>query len=323
MARPHKQGIDYFSLDVNFLRDDKVRRITLGCGTHSPLILLSLLCNIYRDKGYYMLWSDGMPLLIANELGLNEGVVIQVVKKAMQVGFFCQQLFDNHKILTSRGIQARFTEATYKRRGVSINPDYWVLDVNNANNGVFDVHNPQSKSNQSKSNQSDESPLGAAIVDKFVDNTVEKPVEKSESDFSKVVNHFEQTLDTKVTPAALLGFRLYLTTGMEAALICHAINESKGRCHAPWPYLSAVLEDLSARQVLKMSDLKPKPKPAQKPEPMEKPRTRTKFQNYEGRRWDYDKLLKAEHDRLMATPPHLCEPSPRRHSEQVCARPFG
>ncbi|MCS2285181.1 DUF4373 domain-containing protein [Bacteroides fragilis] len=46
MARPTKQGIEYFSLDVDFFSDIKVRRISKACGPASTSILICLLCNI-------------------------------------------------------------------------------------------------------------------------------------------------------------------------------------------------------------------------------------------------------------------------------------
>jgi len=35
MARPLKQGIDYFPLSVDFLRDIKVRKIKRACGPYT------------------------------------------------------------------------------------------------------------------------------------------------------------------------------------------------------------------------------------------------------------------------------------------------
>lgn len=55
MARPKKQGIDYFPLDVNFFSDVKIRKIARACGSQSTSILICLLCNIYKDNGYYIL----------------------------------------------------------------------------------------------------------------------------------------------------------------------------------------------------------------------------------------------------------------------------
>ena len=57
MARISKPGLDYFPLDVNFLQDRKVRRIS--CRHHAAGIaaLTSLLCLIYKEKGYYISWN--------------------------------------------------------------------------------------------------------------------------------------------------------------------------------------------------------------------------------------------------------------------------
>ena len=161
MARPTKQGIDYFPLDVDFFQDEKIRRIMKACGVGSPTILLSLLCNIYRKNGYYIEWDDRKPFLIADEVGVSEGTVIEVVNKALQVGFFSNELMKEKKILTSAAIQKRFVEATTKRKLTDINPDYWLIEgekgvnsvnnpVNDVNNRVNDGNNPQSKVKESK-----------------------------------------------------------------------------------------------------------------------------------------------------------------------------
>ena len=75
MARPTKQGIEYFSLDVDFFSDIKVRRISKACGPASTSILICLLCNIYRDKGYYIEWDEDLPFVVADTIGTTEGAV--------------------------------------------------------------------------------------------------------------------------------------------------------------------------------------------------------------------------------------------------------
>jgi len=167
MARPLRQGIDYFPLEVNFLKDLKTRKIIKACGATSPVILISLLSNIYRDNGYYVVWDKDMPFLISEETGVSEGAVREVVKKAMQVGFFCEQLFQQHNILTSRGIQARFVKAAERRKTIHLIADYNLLDAtaeenpqisyvseNVSNNPVNAPENTQSKSKKRTVNQS-------------------------------------------------------------------------------------------------------------------------------------------------------------------------
>ena len=101
MARPTKQGLEYFSFDTDFFSDVKIRRISRACGPASTSILICLLCNIYRDKGYYIAWDENLPFVVADTIGTTEGAVEEVIKKAIQVGFFDKELFDKYKILTS------------------------------------------------------------------------------------------------------------------------------------------------------------------------------------------------------------------------------
>ncbi|MGG5333782.1 Lin1244/Lin1753 domain-containing protein [Enterococcus sp. AZ163] len=166
MARPTKQGIDYYSLDVNFLKDIKVRKIRRACGPQSIEILLCLLGNIYRENGYYVGWDEDTVFLVADEVGAKEGLVEEVVAKAIQSRFFDEDKFNDYKILTSNGIQKRFFEATSKRKGVKIKKEFLVSDdvngtltvVNGGNNyttsDVSDVDNEQSKVNKTKVNKS-------------------------------------------------------------------------------------------------------------------------------------------------------------------------
>lgn len=120
MARPKKQGIDYFPLDVDFFSNVKIRKIARACGSQSTSILICLLCNIYKDNGYYILWDEDLPFVIADSVGVSEGAVKEVILKAIQVGFFDKDIYEKYKVLTSYGIQSRFKSAVYKREGASV-----------------------------------------------------------------------------------------------------------------------------------------------------------------------------------------------------------
>lgn len=151
MARPLKQGIDYFPLSVDFLRDIKVRKIKRACGSTTVEILLCLLGNIYRETGYYIGWDEDTMFLVADEVGAKEGLVEEIVYKALQVGFFDQEKFQRYKILTSRGIQKRYLEATKKRKEVVISDIYFINDtLKEEETPVNGVDNEQSKVNKSK-----------------------------------------------------------------------------------------------------------------------------------------------------------------------------
>lgn len=121
MARPLKQGLDYFPLDVGFLQDMKVRRIIKSCGASAISVLIWLLGSCYRDEGYYIWWTEDLPFIVADEIGVTEGCVQEVVKRALQVGFFDAGMKEKHGILTSAGIQKKIFGGNFSKKS-SVSP---------------------------------------------------------------------------------------------------------------------------------------------------------------------------------------------------------
>lgn len=127
MARPLKQGLDYYPLDVKFYREIKVRQLNHAFGPISTVILLTLLGAVYKDRGYYAEWNDDLCFLVAVDSFSTEEVVRAVVKKALAVGLFDQDCFSAYGILTSKEIQRHYLAATYKRKGVNMVAEYFLV----------------------------------------------------------------------------------------------------------------------------------------------------------------------------------------------------
>mgnify|MGYP001042462404 CR=1 FL=1 len=127
MARPLKQGLDYHPLDVEFYREIKVRQLNHAFGPISTVILLTLLGAVYKERGYYAEWNDDLCFLVAVDSFSTEEVVRAVVKKALAVGLFDQECFSAHGILTSKEIQRHYLAATYKRKGVNMVAEYFLV----------------------------------------------------------------------------------------------------------------------------------------------------------------------------------------------------
>jgi hypothetical protein len=164
-GRPIKQGIDYFPFDVNFYADVKVRKIAKACGPNSVAVIISLLCNIYREKGYYILWDDDLPFFIADEVGVSEGCVHEVIKKALQVGFFDVDKYSAHRILTSAGIQKRFFEITKRRTDIETNSEYLINGCNNSISAYKNSVNDDKNMSEKRVKTSTEKTDGAINVD--------------------------------------------------------------------------------------------------------------------------------------------------------------
>ena len=108
MARISKPGLDYFPLDVNFLQDRKVRRIS--CRHHAAGIaaLTSLLCLIYKEKGYYVLWNKDTLFDIAQEACCEEKEMQAIIDDCLSVGLFDTYIYKEYGVLTSQAIQEQY-----------------------------------------------------------------------------------------------------------------------------------------------------------------------------------------------------------------------
>ena len=108
MARISKPGLDYFPRDVNFLQDRKVRRIS--CRHHAAGIaaLTSLLCLIYKEKGYYVLWNKDTLFDIAQEACCEEEEMQAIIDDCLSVGLFDTYIYKEYGVLTSQAIQEQY-----------------------------------------------------------------------------------------------------------------------------------------------------------------------------------------------------------------------
>ena len=140
MARPVKEGLDYFPLYVDIFEDEKIEAISGEFGIKGEIIVVKLLCAIYK-KGYFILWSD---LVIAQMLkrlpGISKDLLNNVVERLVLWEFFDKDLFHSAGILTSEKIQENFFEATKRRK--SPKPTLYVLDkfLENDNSIESDVN---------------------------------------------------------------------------------------------------------------------------------------------------------------------------------------
>ena len=234
MARPIKQGIDYFPVDVGFLQDIKIRKITRACGISAIPILLSLLISIFRDEGYYVGWDDEMSFLIADSVGVSEGAVIETVNKAVQVDFFNANMFNTYGILTSAGIQRRFFKAVERRKDVCYDARFLLISENVSNNPINVSNNSRNAydNQQSKVKESKEKNIynsDGEAVDNFINYS-----------FDYFWLLYPKKIDREKSEAAFNGL---VASGVYASDLCEAVSKYKKTCEPkfikqPFKFLS-------------------------------------------------------------------------------------
>lgn len=137
MVRPIKQGLDYFPTDVAFLTESKVWLIKQKCGLGTMDTLMTLLSRIYGEEGYFMPWNTEVLDLVAYHGQVPHEQVLNVVEKALAVGFFDLESFRRHRILTAVDIQKKFITATRRRKTVFLNKKYLLISESERENLVI------------------------------------------------------------------------------------------------------------------------------------------------------------------------------------------
>lgn len=149
MARPVKEGLDYFPRDTAM--DDDERYLLSEFGLKGFAIIAILTMKIHREHGYYCEWNKRVASVFCRyDCGISkqgDGTVLEVVNFALKIGIFDEDMFEKYGILTSRRIQEDYLNAT-KQRNVKIEKAYSLVNnaqktVSNSKNtpaGVVSIH---------------------------------------------------------------------------------------------------------------------------------------------------------------------------------------
>lgn len=244
MARPVKNGVDYFPLDT--VLDTKFELIEAEFGLTGFAVIVKLFQKIYGGQGYYCEWTDEVALLFSHKCGGGKAVS-EIVSAAVKRGIFDKDMYDKYSILTSKGIQERYFEAVNRRAHVEVEGAYLLICVadlpENVNiNGVNVYINPENvcRNTQSKVNKTK---LNKIILNnsKSKEKTDNQPTAENNS-IDMCLKAYEKYIGL-VTPNVAEGLEFYLTQGMESAMIVRVIEyvaEQSGSKRS-WQYLKAAL----------------------------------------------------------------------------------
>ncbi|WP_273702683.1 DUF4373 domain-containing protein [Thermoanaerobacter sp. A7A] len=154
MARPQKEGLDYFPLDVDMDQDDKIALIEARYGLIGFGVVIRLFMKIYKNSYFYE-WTEKEQLLFARRVNVDINVINEIINDCLKWGIFDKSIYEKHKVLTSRGIQRRYLKAADRRQRVQISSAYLLLDdeeVNAFKNLVIVNNNPHSSGNNADIN---------------------------------------------------------------------------------------------------------------------------------------------------------------------------
>lgn len=180
MARPLKDSLDYFPLDIDFDQDDKLVVPMAKFGMQGLGVIVKIMGEVYRN-GYFYPWTEREQYVFSNRVNVDINLAKDIVNECIKWGFFNPNVYDSHSVLTSKGFQKRFIEAAKRRKSITIVEDYLLVNpaeecknvshsitIINANGNAVNVYTnpdkcnsklaeiPQSKVKESKEKKSKE-----------------------------------------------------------------------------------------------------------------------------------------------------------------------
>lgn len=183
MGAPTKEGLDYFSFDVDLLDNDDLDFLRERYGVVVNDVYIALLTLLYRKKGYYIPYEteaerkDCIWYIYKRVRGGKYPVQQELIPTVIEA-IVAQRLFDRdhfNKIITSERAQKTYYKATVERKFESfdIRPEYWLLSdetmrkLSKTHPYYLFLH-PESKSDEKRDKSDD-----------YQSKSTEKPSKKS------------------------------------------------------------------------------------------------------------------------------------------------
>jgi uncharacterized phage protein (TIGR02220 family) len=166
MARPQKNGLDYFPLDVYTETNYKIELLEAKYGLEGFGLWIKLCQKIYSNW-YFVEYSEDKGSVWAKRAGITFDRFKEILEFMICKGVFHQGMFQKYCILTCSGIQKRWLKACEKRSRINVIREFWLIDeteivnervmkkmvscdINSNFTGVFSEKTPQSKGKEIK-----------------------------------------------------------------------------------------------------------------------------------------------------------------------------
>lgn len=128
-GRPQKNGLDYFPLDVDWSKDDKLLLLRARHGPIATLMYVCLLSDIYSVGCCYR-WGNDEAEAFALRHGFDRAEVARIASEMVGLKLFDAAVLEHEGFLTSKGIQRRYAEIckSAKRVSAKVPKGVWLLD---------------------------------------------------------------------------------------------------------------------------------------------------------------------------------------------------
>ena len=116
MARPKKEGMDYFPHDTDAVNDKKIEALRMLYGNDGYAFYFIILEMIYKEPTFELDVSDAETIqILARKIAISEEKFNLILQTAIKRECFDSESYFDHGILTSNGIKKRANIVIEKR----------------------------------------------------------------------------------------------------------------------------------------------------------------------------------------------------------------
>lgn len=116
MARPRKEGMDYFPHDVNLSSDKKVEALRIIHGNDGYTFYCIMLELIYQEPSFELDVSDAETIqILAKKVEVTTQKLTEMISTSIKHGCFNRERYEKDLVLTSNGIKKRASVVVDKR----------------------------------------------------------------------------------------------------------------------------------------------------------------------------------------------------------------
>lgn len=250
-----KKGLFFFYFDVNFFGDKNIKILRARYGSDGIVLYIYILCEVYKDNGYYMQVDDDFIYTASSDLNMSSEKIGQMLNFLLKRSLLDDTLFQSDKVLTSTGIQKHYQDAV-KERGkknpVSVNEKFWILSEEDTQ-GFIKVQHFSDNSEKLTSNSGKKaSNSGKTDLNKIKINKIKENKSKA-----AVADFYEQNIGI-LSSTISSDIDFYLSNGFEPELIIACIKKSVDNNKRTWSYAKGIINSLSNQGIKTVKEWKEK-----------------------------------------------------------------
>ncbi|MFH0990274.1 MAG: DUF4373 domain-containing protein [bacterium] len=155
MARPRKNGLDYFPHDCDALTDDKILALRSIYGLKGYGFYFAMLERIYRSPGCRLDLSNGNSIdVLSAFLGLTPEEFNSILKLCLSLHLFNERKYTLKRVIFSLGTERRKKAVTGKRENARISYSKRVSNAETTTE-TEEIKEKERKENQTTSNKTE------------------------------------------------------------------------------------------------------------------------------------------------------------------------